>query len=68
MHFLLKFHRLRGLECFKGSTMKKLVRPVVFNEEITAMFCLKMSHIDTENDKNPKSFQFSKTACIFPNF
>ena len=38
MHFLLKFHRLRGLECFKGSTMKKLVRPEVFNEEIIAMF------------------------------
>ena len=68
MHFLLKFHRLHGVECFKGSTMKKLVRPVVFNEEITAMFCLKMSQIDTENDKNPKSFQFSKISCIFSNF
>ena len=68
MHFLLKFHRLRGLECFKGSTMKKLVRPVVFNEEITGMFCLKMSQIDTENDKNPKSFQFSKISCIFSKF
>ena len=32
MPFLLKFHRLRGLECFEGST-KKLVRPVVFNED-----------------------------------
>ena len=38
MHFLLKFHRLRGLESFEGSTMKNLVRPVVFNEEIIAMF------------------------------
>ena len=33
MPFLLKFHRLRGLECFEGSTMKKLERPVVFNED-----------------------------------
>ena len=33
MPFLLKFHRLRGLECFKGSTKKKKVRPVVFNED-----------------------------------
>ena len=33
MPFLLKFHRLRGLECFEGSTMQKLVRPVVFNED-----------------------------------
>ena len=38
MHFLLKFPRLRGLECFEGSTMKKLVRPVVFNEDIIAIF------------------------------
>ena len=38
MHFLLKFHRLRGLEYFEGSTMKKLVRPVVFNEDIIAIF------------------------------
>ena len=35
---LVKFHRLRGLEFFKGSTMKKLVGPVVFREEIFAMF------------------------------
>ena len=33
MPFLLKFHRLRGYECFEGSTMKTLVRPVVFNED-----------------------------------
>ena len=68
MHFLLKFHRLRGLECFEGSTMKKLVRPVVFNEDIIAIFRLKMSQIDTENDKNPKNFQFSKISCIFSKF
>ena len=68
MHFLLKFHRLRGLECFEGSTMKKLVRPVVFNEDIIAIFWLKMSQIDTENDKNPKNFQFSKISCNFSKF
>ena len=36
--FLKKFHRLRGLESFKGSTMKKLEGPVVFIEEVFAMF------------------------------
>ena len=45
--------------------MKKLVRPVVFNEDIIAIFWLKMSQIDTEKDKNPKNFQFSKISCIF---
>ena len=45
--------------------MKKMVRPVDFIEEKIAMFLLKMSKIDTENDKNPKSFQFSKISCIF---
>ena len=48
--------------------MNKLVRPVVFNEEIIAMFWLKMSQIDTEIDKNPKSFQFSKILSIFSKF
>ena len=56
------------MECFKGSTMKQLVRPVVFTEEIIAMFCSKMSQIDIENDKNPKSFQFSKISCISSKF
>ena len=65
MHFWGKFHRLSVLECFKGSTMKKSVRPIVFDEEIIAMFSLKMSPIDTENDQSPKSFQFSKISCIF---
>ena len=36
--FCLGFHRLRGLESFKGSTMKKLVRLEFFDEEIIAMF------------------------------
>ena len=27
-----------------------------------------MSQIDTENDKNPKNFQFSKISCIFCKF
>ena len=50
MPFLLKFHRLRGLECFEGSTMKKLVRPVVFNED-NRNILIEMSRIDTEIDK-----------------
>ena len=29
--------RLRGLECPKGSTLKEMVRPIVFNEEVIAM-------------------------------
>ena len=27
-----------------------------------------MSHIDTENDRNPKIFQFSKILCNFSQF
>ena len=48
--------------------MKTLVRPEVFIEERIPMFQLKMSQIDTENDKKPKSFQFSKISCIFSKF
>ena len=32
------------------------------------MFGIKMSQIDTENDNNPKIFQYSKFLCIFPKF
>ena len=39
-------------------------RPVVFYEEINAMFSMKRSQIDIENDKT-KSFQFSKFLCLF---
>ena len=45
---LSKIHRLRGLECFKRSTMKKLVGPVVFREEIIQMFQMKMSQFGTK--------------------
>ena len=32
-----------------------LVRPVFFNEEIIAIFLMKKSQIDSENDKTPKN-------------
>ena len=39
--------------------------PVGFSEEFIAVFQVKMFQINTENDKNPKSFQYSKFLCIF---
>ena len=39
--------------------------PVSFYEEIIAVFQMKLSQIDTENDKNPKIFHFSKFLRIF---
>ena len=45
--------------------MKKLAGPVVFNEEVFAMFCMKMSQFDTKLTKVSKIFQFSKILCIF---
>ena len=42
--------------------------PVVFYEELIAMFWMKMSQIDTENDKNPENFQFPKISCHFSKF
>ena len=66
MHFSQIFDKLCGLECSKG--FKKVGCPVVSNEEIIAMFGMKMSQIDTENDKKPKNSQLSKILCIFRNF
>ena len=56
------FNRLRGLDCFKGSTRKQC--SVVVFEEFIAFFRKKMSQIYTEND-NSKVFLFSKILCIF---
>ena len=39
--------------------------PVGFSGEFNAVFYVKMSQIDTEIDKKPKIFQFSKPLCIF---
>ena len=39
--------------------------PVVFNEEIVAMLWMKISQIDTENDKKLKSFEFPKISFSF---
>ena len=45
--------------------MKNVGCPVDFFEEITAMFRMKISQIDTKNNKIHKVFQFSKNLCIF---
>ena len=43
--------------------------PVGFSEEVIAVFNWKKSRIDTENDKNPKIFQFSQSVyAFFPKF
>ena len=44
------------MERWKG----KIFCPVGFSEKYIAVFQIKMSQIDTENDKNPKIFSFSK--------
>ena len=38
---------------------------VGLSEEIIAVFHMKKSQVDIENDKNPKISQFSKSLCIF---
>ena len=43
----------------------EVVIVVVFYEDTIAMFRMKMCPIDTENDKIPQNFQFSKTLCNF---
>ena len=50
---------------FQVVNKENVNRPVVFYGEIIAMFWLKMSQTDTENDKNVKILQFSKILCVF---
>ena len=49
----------------KMLSMAPIRCPVGFSEKIIAVFQLENSQIDTENDKNLKFFQFSKTMRIF---
>ena len=44
--------------------MESICCTVGFSEKIIAVFCLKKSQTDTEIDKNPIIFQFSKKLCI----
>ena len=39
--------------------------PIVLARDITAVFELKISQIDTENNKNPKTFHILKFFCLF---
>ena len=68
--FSVNLLRLHGLECFEGSTRRRFGCPVVVFEEFCAFF--KMENIsendNTENDKNPKIFHFSKILSIFSKF
>ena len=48
-----------------GQQGKNFFHAVVFYEEIIAMFRMKMYQSDTENDKKPKNFHFSKFIRIF---
>ena len=47
---------------------KKICCPVGFSKELNAVFKVKMSKINTENDKKPKNFQFPKFLCILSKF
>ena len=49
---------------FKSVNKEKNGFPVVFYEEIIAVFSEKMSHIDTENDERPKIF-FQSSYAFF---
>ena len=52
----------------KQLNMALVCCPVGFSEAIIAVFHVKKSQIDTEIDKKPKVFQFSKILSIFPKF
>ena len=65
MHILSNFRQTSSTTTFKRVNKERMCRPVDFSEEFVAVFIVKMSHIDTENGKNIKIFQFSKILCIF---
>ena len=61
------------ISCIKDWNVERVNKermccPVGFYEEFIAVLLVKVSQIDTENDKSPKIFQFSKCLCIFSKF
>ena len=64
MHFLLKVRQTSWIGMFWSVNKEWVCCQIVFYEERIAMFWMKMSQIDTENDKNPRIYQVSKILCI----
>ena len=68
MHFVSKIlTEFVNWNIEKGQQVKMCCL-VGFSEELFAVWYVKMSQIDSENDKNLKISQFSKILCIFSNF
>ena len=66
MQFLSIFRWTSWIRMLKMLNMALICCPVVFFQKIIAVFYMKKSQKDTENDKSTKIFQFSKILCIFP--
>ena len=52
----------------KTHNMAQIGRPLGFSAKITAVYQMKKSQIDTENDKNSKFFVFHSFYPIFVKF
>ena len=66
MQFLSYFRKTSWIRMLKMLNMALIRCPEGFSEETVAVFEMKMSQVDTENDKIPKTFQFSKVLCSSP--
>ena len=58
MHFFPNFRQTLWIETTKRVSNKGICCPIDSSEEFIAVCFVKMSQIDTENDKNPKVFKF----------
>ena len=65
MHILPNFRQTSSTATFKRVNKERMCRPVDFSEEFVAVFIVKMSQIDTEDDKNPKFSNFQSFYAFF---
>ena len=64
MQFLSRFRQTPYIGMLKTFTKVAVCCPVV-KDEIVLVFSLKKLQLDTETDKNPRIFQFSKIYAVF---
>ena len=65
MHYFPRFRQTSSIGTLKRLHKERMCSPVDFNEELNAVFEVKMSQIDTDNDKKTPNFPFFK---VFMNF
>ena len=68
MQFVSNFRQILWIRTLNKVNKERMCSPVGFSDALFSVFWVKVSQINTEYDKNPQTFQFSKNLCILFKF